>query len=123
MEQGDRVGIARLNWAPELGGKITSLRFGAAGFADRDSEGGGSVGSGSVGSDSEDAGREWLAPPVRARAVPLPGQHWGELDCSGWDECLPNIGADPGAGLSDHGDVWRIPWSPAPGGTASGRVS
>lgn len=99
---GDRVGVARLNWAPELGGKITSLRFEIGGF---------------------DAGREWLAPPVRARAIPLPGQDWGELDCSGWDECLPNIGAEPGAGLSDHGDVWRIPWTAAPGSTASGHVS
>ena len=100
---GDRVGVARLNWAPELGGKITSLRFEAG--------------------DIGEAGREWLAPPIRARAVPRPGQDWSELDCSGWDECLPNIGAAPGAGLSDHGDVWRIPWTPAPGGTASGHVS
>jgi hypothetical protein len=124
---GDRVGVARLNWAPELGGKITSLRFAAAG-----SEDGGFGDGGLEDGGFEDTGREWLAPPVRARAVPRPGQDWGELDCSGWDECLPNIGAAPGAGLSDHGDVWRTPWTEVsgvtprtPAGTAamSGHVS
>ena len=77
----------RLTWSPGLGGKVSSLRLG-------------------------DRGREWLAPPVRPLAAPAPGQDWGELDCSGWDECLPNIGAAASAdsALMDHGDVWRLPW-------------
>lgn len=104
---GDRVGEARLDWVPELGGKITSLRFGAGG---------------SGADTADDAGREWLAPPVRTLAVPAPGQDWAELDCSGWDECLPNIGAAPGEGLSDHGDVWRLPWTTT-SGPASGSVA
>ncbi|HZU58682.1 MAG TPA: hypothetical protein VFA06_22580 [Actinocrinis sp.] len=76
---------ARLRWRPELGGKISSLRFGAA-------------------------GREWLAAPVRPLTAPDPGQDWAELDCSGWDECFPNLGAALDRGLQDHGDVWRLPW-------------
>jgi hypothetical protein len=86
---------ARLQWKPELGGKVSSLRFGAA-------------------------GRQWLAAPVRPLAAPAPGQDWAQLDCSGWDECFPNIGAAPDAGLQghssrehglqDHGEVWRLPW-------------
>lgn len=93
----DREGAPRLGWTPGFGGKITSLRFG-------------------------EHGREWLAPPVRPLAVPSPGQEWGELDCSGWDECLPNIAAAPGPSLADHGDVWRHPWDPTPG-AASGTVA
>ncbi len=77
---------ARLHWTPALGGKVSSLRFGAA-------------------------GREWLAAPVRPPAAPAPGQDWAELDCSGWDECFPNIAAAPAEGLQDHGDVWRVPWT------------
>ena len=92
-----REGAPRLHWTPGLGGKITGLRFG-------------------------EHGREWLAPPVRPLAVPSPGQDWGELDCSGWDECLPNIAAAPDLGLADHGDVWRHPWDPTPG-AASGTVA
>ncbi|MGH6654720.1 MAG: hypothetical protein ACRDVE_05895, partial [Actinocrinis sp.] len=77
---------ARLRWTPDLGGKVSSLRFGAA-------------------------GREWLAAPVRPPAAPRPGQDWAEMDCSGWDECFPNIAGAPADGLQDHGDVWRLPWT------------
>ena len=94
----DRAGAPRLGWTPGLGGKIHSLRFGAH-------------------------GREWLAPPARPRAVPSPGQDWRELDCSGWDECLPNIAAAPEPGLADHGDVWRYAWEAAPGAVSEGAVS
>jgi hypothetical protein len=87
---GGHVGGPRLRWIPGLGGKVTSLRFGAR-------------------------GREWLAPPVRALTVPSPGQDWGELDCSGWDECFPNVGASADDGLADHGDVWRFAWTQEPG--------
>lgn len=82
---GTCAGPLDVRFAPGLGGKVTSLRLGAG-------------------------GREWLAPPVRTFRAPAPGQDWGELDCSGWDECLPNIGASPDGALADHGDVWRLPW-------------
>lgn len=94
---GGRPGGPRLSWWPGLGGKVTSLRFG-------------------------EYGREWLAPPVRPLAAPAPGQDWGELDCSGWDECLPNLGASAADGLADHGDVWRYPWTVVPG-AACGSVA
>ena len=89
----------RLTWLPSLGGKVSSLRLG-------------------------DRGREWLAPPVRPLAAPAPGQEWGQLDCSGWDECLPNIGASTSGDrvLMDHGDVWRLSWD-ATAETFSGAVA
>jgi hypothetical protein len=96
-ELGTWAGPLRVRFAPGLGGKVTSLRA---------------------------HGREWLAPPVRALRTPAPGQDWGELDCSGWDECLPNIGASADGGLADHGDVWRLPWRARSGpATLSGWVS
>ncbi|MFC1414750.1 hypothetical protein ACEZCY_36665 [Streptacidiphilus sp. N1-12] len=82
---GTRAGPLGLRFVPELGGKVTGLRL-------------------------TPGGREWLAQPVRPLRAPLPGQDWGELDCSGWDECLPNIGASADGVLADHGDVWRLPW-------------
>lgn len=88
---------ARLQWKPELGGKVSSLRFGAA-------------------------GREWLAAPVRPLAAPDPGQDWAEMDCSGWDECFPNVGAATDGGLQDHGDVWRLPWMTQPPDSLAGAV-
>ena len=94
---GARAGAPRLHWQPDLGGKVTSVRFG-------------------------EHGREWLAPPIRPRAAPMLGQDWGELDCSGWDECFPNIGASAVDGLADHGDIWRVPWD-APLATYYGRVA
>ena len=76
----------RVTFAPSLGAKVTSLRLAA--------------------------GREWLAAPVRLLGSPSqPDQDWSELDCSGWDECFPNIAASPSAGLLDHGEVWRHPWT------------
>ena len=96
---GTRAGPLELRSVPDLGGKVTSLRLGPD-------------------------GREWLARPVRPLRAPRPGQDWGELDCSGWDECLPNIGASPDGALADHGDVWRLPWQArAAPGTLSGAVS
>lgn len=70
---------------PRLGAKVTSLRVGA--------------------------GPEWLAPPARPlrEAGNEPGT-WADYDCSGWDECFPNIAADASAGLADHGEVWSTAW-------------
>ena len=76
----------RVRIAPVLGAKVTSLRL--------------------------PGGREWLAPAVRPLSSPTRrGQAWAELDCSGWDECFPNIAASARLGLLDHGEVWRHPWS------------
>jgi hypothetical protein len=76
----------RVKVAPGLGAKVTSLRVAG--------------------------GREWLAPPVRPLATPVRAdQEWAELDCSGWDECFPNIAASQTLGLLDHGEVWRHPWT------------
>ena len=87
-----------LRWSPGLGGKVSSLRPGGR-------------------------GREWLAPPVRPYARPRPGQDWGEGDCSGWDECFPNIAASADGSLADHGDVWRLAWDAAEPGALSGSVA
>ncbi|TDT97463.1 hypothetical protein EDD99_5601 [Streptomyces sp. 846.5] len=96
---GTRAGPLDLRFVPGLGGKVTGLRLGPD-------------------------GREWLARPVRPLRAPRPGQDWGELDCSGWDECLPNIGASPDGTLADHGDVWRLPWQARTGpDTLSGSVA
>lgn len=96
---GTRAGPLRLRFVPDLGGKVTSLRSGPG-------------------------GREWLARPVRSLRAPRPGQDWGELDCSGWDECLPNIGGSADGALADHGDVWRLPWQAQAGpDTLSGSVA
>lgn len=71
---------------PQLGAKVTSIRLGS--------------------------GREWLAPPLRPLARPGgSNQDWAELDCSGWDECFPNVAPSRELGLLDHGEVWRRPWT------------
>lgn len=76
----------RVHVAPTLGGKVTSIHLAG--------------------------GREWLASPVRRLSSPTgPDQDWAELDCSGWDECFPNIAASASRGLLDHGEVWRHPWT------------
>ncbi|PZS18903.1 MAG: hypothetical protein DLM57_05250 [Pseudonocardiales bacterium] len=74
---------------PELGAKVTSIRLGS--------------------------GREWLAPPLRPLTRPrAPDQDWADLDCSGWDECFPNVAPSRALDLLDHGDVWRRPWTVRP---------
>jgi hypothetical protein len=74
---------------PELGGKIASILW---------------------------RGRELLA---RNRLRPVTyGCPYADFDASGFDECLPTIGAcaypeGPWQGITvpDHGEVWSIPWS------------
>jgi galactose mutarotase-like enzyme len=84
----------RVEVLPALGAKVVSLR-------DRTS------------------GREWLtqADPASLR-LPEPDEDWSAYDCSGWDECFPNIlagthYAPPWAGtpLPDHGEVWSRSWA------------
>ena len=56
---------------------------------------------------------EWLAPPIRDWSTPSPGDWLGQ-DCGGWDECFPNVVAEPhpltGRPLAGHGEVWSRPW-------------
>ena len=74
---------------PELGGKICSILW---------------------------RGRELLARnPLRPATY---GRPYADFDASGFDECLPTIGAcaypeEPWQGIPvpDHGEVWSIPWS------------
>ena len=81
---------------PEFGAKVVSLRR---------------IGAGAAGQGSR-SGREWLAQPIRPPARPTrPEQPWSDFDCSGWDECFPNVGASTALGLPDHGEVWRHPWT------------
>jgi len=78
-----RVGNLSLEVLPALGAKVVSLRYGGH--------------------------PEWLAQPVRRLRVPSqPAGAWGNYDCSGWDECMPNVGAT--SELPDHGMVWSREW-------------
>jgi galactose mutarotase-like enzyme len=60
-------------------------------------------------------GEEWLAPAQRPLAAPDPGGSFEDYDCSGWDECFPNVAVgphpiNPDELLPDHGEVWSRPW-------------
>lgn len=90
------LGGVELLWRPDLGGKIVSLRRGE--------------------------GRNWAARPLRPRQPIQPGSRWADNDCSGWDECFPNVAAPPGEPHLDHGEVWRLGWEPESGAAATGRV-
>jgi galactose mutarotase-like enzyme len=62
--------------------------------------------------------REWMAPPARPYRYGEIGDAFTDHDCSGWDECFPNIAAGeyPVAGgemappLVDHGELWSQSW-------------
>ena len=58
-------------------------------------------------------GMEWLAPPIRDWTTPSAGDWLGQ-DCGGWDECFPNVVAEPhpltGQPLAGHGEVWSRAW-------------
>ncbi|MFL6312996.1 MAG: hypothetical protein ACJ71W_12920 [Terriglobales bacterium] len=84
----------RLQMLPEVGSKITSLLY----VPDH---------------------REFLfQPPDPAQPYRIPGYgaQFKDFDNSGFDECLPTVGACryPGkafrADLPDHGEVWSVPW-------------
>jgi hypothetical protein len=88
-------GDLSVSLVPELGGKIASVLW---------------------------RGRELLARnPLRPATYDCP---YADFDASGFDECLPSIGAcvypeGPWQGMNvpDHGEVWSIPWSYAVDGT------
>jgi galactose mutarotase-like enzyme len=91
-------GVIRLQVLPEVGGKVTSL-FHVPG------------------------GQEFIyQPPDLSRGYSVPGYGalFKDFDNSGFDECIPTVGACPypnkAAGelpdiqLPDHGEVWSVPW-------------
>jgi len=64
-------------------------------------------------------GEEWLLQPLRPPVrLPQEGQSFTEYGLFGWDEMYPSIyactypapGKYTGAGIPDHGEVWRLPW-------------
>jgi galactose mutarotase-like enzyme len=58
-----------------------------------------------------------LQGPLKPYALRTPELPFEDSDGSGWDECLPSVGAcevDTAGGVaevSDHGDFWRILWT------------
>jgi len=74
---------------PELGAKIISL-------------------------SNRRTGREWMWHPVGARKLFRNqfGDDFAGSSMTGWDECLPTIAScvHRGRRLSDHGEVWSVPW-------------
>ena len=74
---------------PRFGGKISSMRIGP---------------------------NELLQPPLSQIAPRTNTMSFDKGDASGWDECLPSVGAcavETEAGVSDipdHGDLWRVEW-------------
>jgi hypothetical protein len=92
-ETGENVviqsGDCSVTLLPDLGGKIASLRVGS---------------------------HELLQGPLHPYAPRTHTISFDEADASGWDECLPSVAQcslDTEAGpvtISDHGDLWRVPW-------------
>ncbi|HEY9126675.1 MAG TPA: hypothetical protein VIM62_06090 [Acidobacteriaceae bacterium] len=61
-------------------------------------------------------GHQLLQPPLAPYAPRTRETPFDASDASGWDECLPSVGAcamptESGPALiPDHGDLWRVPW-------------
>jgi galactose mutarotase-like enzyme len=90
------AGQCELTVLPRFGGKISSIRIGQ---------------------------NELLQQPLSPIAVRTNSMSFDQGDASGWDECLPSVGAclvktEAGpAAIPDHGDLWRVEWERR--GTAS----
>jgi len=82
-----RVGECTVTIAPELGGKIASIRI---------------------------KDLELLQSPLAALAPRTRTMAFDEADASGWDECLPSVSActvetnEEVVKVPDHGDLWRV---------------
>lgn len=91
-------GACALTILPHLGGKIASLRI---------------------------YGQELLQAPLAPLAPRTAKMPFDESDASGWDECLPSVGActvETAAGsarIPDHGDLWRVAWQPTSDGESN----
>src|SRR5258708_4225990 len=84
-----RAGECSLTLLPHLGGKIASISV---------------------------HGIELLQAPLAPLAPRTQTMSFDASDASGWDECLPSVGActvttaDGPAQIPDHGDLWRVEW-------------
>lgn len=62
-------------------------------------------------------GCELLQTPLKAGYARSRTMPFDAGDASGWDECLPSVAAcelatsEGMAGIPDHGDLWRVPWT------------
>jgi galactose mutarotase-like enzyme len=88
-----RASACAITVLPQYGGKIASIRVGE---------------------------QELLQAPLTSIASRTRNMGFDESDASGWDECLPSVGAclvstDAGnAEVPDHGDLWRVAWQEEP---------
>jgi galactose mutarotase-like enzyme len=84
-----QAGDCSITILPHLGGKIASIRV---------------------------HDRELLQAPLAPLAPRTQTMSFDASDASGWDECLPSVGActvitaDGRAQIPDHGDLWRVEW-------------
>jgi galactose mutarotase-like enzyme len=85
----------RVEVAPALGGKLTSLY-------------------------SKRVSTEWLLPPLRPHAEAKTTGGFEEWDGGGFDECLPTIAVSGTA--PDHGELWRVAWREEVAGTEGVRL-
>ena len=93
-----QAGDCSVSFLPQLGGKIASIRF---------------------------KGHELLQAPINPLAPRTRTMSFDAGDASGWDECLPSVAscsvetAGGVASVPDHGDLWRVVWTPVSSATAS----
>jgi len=82
--------LLRVTFAPERGGKITSLR-------------------------SIRTGEEFILPPLQEPSFDPETIDFSKGDLGGFDECLPSVSACGSIGrearVPDHGDLWSQPWT------------
>ena len=84
-----QAGGCSIRVLPQFGGKIASIHF---------------------------RGHELLQAPLAPVAPRTRTMSFDAADASGWDECLPSVGACTvktqagSADVPDHGDLWRVPW-------------
>ena len=85
------AGECEITVLPRFGGKISSIRIGS---------------------------RELLQAPLSPITTRTRTMGFDESDASGWDECFPSVAAcsvETAAGsakVPDHGDLWRVEWTP-----------
>jgi hypothetical protein len=81
--------LLKVQILPEFGGKIVSLR-------------------------SVRTGEEFLLPPINEYDHVSPSADFSASDGGGFDECLPSVTTCKSiageSSISDHGDLWRVPW-------------
>jgi galactose mutarotase-like enzyme len=85
------AGSCSVTFLPKFGGKIASILVGD---------------------------HELLQAPLATYGPRTHTMKFEESDASGWDECLPSVSdctvqtAEGTASIPDHGDLWRVEWTP-----------